>query len=174
MKFKNNFPQLQTHFMQKAIFLFFLFVSVFSFSQNENKQIGQKKQVELRAGLGLQKSFYTELGIAYHKANYSDVGFASNSFYSAVEYIPNGNIYGIKAGYELNILLLAAAIETKYQTDFEQNDFVITPKIGVGYFGDLLLYYGYNFSTNHHPFQNVGKHQISLVANIGRGFMRYR
>ena len=158
----------------KILTFTFILYSALGIAQNENKQIGQKKQLELRAGLGVQKSFYTELGIAYHKANYSDVGFASNSFYSSVEYSPSENIFELKAGYEINILLLAAALETKYQTDFEQNDFVITPKIGVGLFGDLMLYYGYNFSTNHHPFLNVGKHQISLVANIGRGFLRYR
>ncbi|UUV20485.1 hypothetical protein [Paenimyroides aestuarii] len=158
--------------MQKIPHLLIL-SSILCFSQNENKNFGQKKQWEFRAGLGVQKSLFTEAGIAYHKANYSDVGFYSQSFYSAVEYSFSGNIYAIKAGYEINTMMIATALETKYQTNFCQNDFVITPKIGVGLFGDMMLYYGYNISTNHNPFQNMGRHQFSLIANIGKGFLKY-
>lgn len=158
----------------KKILSLLILTSSLCFSQRDNNHFGQKKQFELRAGFGMQKSFHTELGIAYHKANYSDVGFASNSFYSAVEYSPSGNVFAIKAGYEVNAMLIAIALETKYQTNFKQNDFVITPKIGAGLFGDAMLYYGCNISTNDNPFQNLGKHQISLIANIGKGFLKYR
>lgn len=140
---------------------------------NPQQHFWSRKRIELRAGVGLQKSFYTELGLAYHKCNYSDVGFGSNTFYTAVEYTPGPNIYALKAGYELNVMLVAFALETKYQTNFTHKDFVVTPKIGIGLFGDMLLYYGYNISTNRRPFTNIGRHHVSLIGNIGKGFLKY-
>ena len=63
-------------------------------------------------------------------------------------------------------MLGAIAIETKYQTNFYENDFVITPKIGLGLSSFLFLTYAFNISTNNNPFPNVSKHQFSLIVNI--------
>ncbi|GAA3510287.1 hypothetical protein GCM10022393_24430 [Aquimarina addita] len=142
----------------------------------KNAQFGTEKQISVRAGVGLQDSFYTEFGLALHTCNYSDVGFFSNDFYTAIEWVPNQDIYGIKIGYEANtfIFLLNTGFEIKYQTDFDKNDIVITPKLGFGIFGDVNIFYGYNFSTRNNPFPQVANHQISIVFNFNKHFLQYR
>ena len=60
-------------------------------------------------------------------------------------------------------------IELKYQTDNDSDDFVITPKFGVG-LGAINLFYCYNISTNKYPFSSIGKHQISLVFNLNKKY----
>lgn len=173
--------------MNRILFtLMAVFAGFIGFGQDTLKDIpplnrgmfSSEKQVSLRVGGGLQKSFYTELGIALHKCNYSDVGFFSNDLYTSIEWTPNRqqNIYGLKVGYEANsfIFLLNAGLEFKYQTDFTESDFVITPKIGFGLFGDANLFYGYHISTNKNPFAElIGHHQISIVFNINRHFLQY-
>ena len=142
-----------------------------------NKQFGTEKQISIRVGGGLQKSFYTETGIAFHKCIYGDTGFFSNDFYTALEWTPNKNqnLYGLKFGYEANTFLLNVGLEVKYQTDFKKTDFVITPKVGLGLFGDVNIFYGYNISTNKNPFSDIiGNHQFSLIFNLNNHFLRYR
>ena len=146
--------------------------------RNEHSSVGPwvDEQVSFRVGLGFRKSFYTDLGVALHKCNKSDVGFYfSRDYYSALEWIPsrNQNIFGIKVGCQANLYLLNAGVEVKYQTDFEYNDVVITPKVGLGLYGDLNLFYGYNISTNKKPFSQIGSHQFSLVLNLNYHFLRY-
>lgn len=160
--------------MKKIYLTFFIANFCVSLFAQDYMPIGEKKQMEVRTGIGIQKSFFAELGISYHVCKYSDVGFGSTNFYTSVEYVPIGDVFAIKAGFEINVILLALSLETKYQTDFRNNDFVLTPKVGIGLFGDLIVYYGYNFSTNQRPFENIGKHQVSLVFNIGHRFLGYR
>lgn len=135
-----------------------------------------EKQLSVRVGLGLRNSFYADLGVALHACTFSDVGFFSRDVYTALEWIPSKNesVYGLKIGCHANAYLLNVGLEVKYQTDFLNRDFVITPKIGFGLYGDLNLFYGYNFSTNHRPFPEIGRHQFSLVLNINRHFLQYR
>ena len=144
-----------------------------------NQRFKSEKQISFRAGAGIQKSIYTEIGVALHKCNYSDVGFFSNDFYSAFEWIPNRKqpLYGIKFGYEANssMLLLNLGLELEYQTDFKENDLVITPKVGLGIFGDANMFYGYNISTQNNPFKEIiGYHQLSIVFNFNNHFLSYQ
>lgn len=143
--------------------------------QHPSSYFSTEKQISIRVGVGFRKSFYADLGLAIHKCNYSDVGYFSNDFYSALEWIPsrNQNVFGVKIGCQANAYLLNVGLELKYQTDFTHNDFVITPKIGLGLFGDVNLFYGYNISTNNKPFPQIGSHQFSLVLNLNRHFLRY-
>lgn len=171
-----------------ALFVIMLCVGCTVFSQEVkdtlvrlpyNKHFRSEKQISIRVGVGKQKSIYTELGLALHKCNYGDVGFFSNDFYSALEWVPNReqNIYGLKLGYEANsfLFLLNLGLELKYQTDFKENDLIITPKAGLGVFGDLNIFYGYNFSTNNDPFEEIiGHHQLSIVFNFNNHFLRYQ
>lgn len=134
-----------------------------------------KKQVSIRAGGGLQNSFYAELGLALHECNYGCTGFFSNAFYGSLEWIPSRNrdIYGVKIGYEINAYLLNLGLETKYQTDFKEKDVVLTPKIGLGLYGDLNIFYGYNISINNSPFrETIGQHQLSIIFNINDHFLQ--
>ncbi|WP_299608881.1 hypothetical protein [uncultured Aquimarina sp.] len=134
------------------------------------------KRFSIRAGAGFQDSFYSEIGIARHRCTYSDVGFFANDYYLSFAWnlSSNDDIFSLKTGYQINIIpLLALGLETKYQTNFSENDLVITPKIGLGIFGDIYLFYGYNVSTNNYPFLDIGKHQFSFVLNIHKNFLRY-
>ncbi len=136
------------------------------------------KQLSVRVGIGVQKSLTTALGFALHTCRYGDVGFFSNDYYGAFEWVPNSiqNLYGFKLGYEANtfIFLLNAGLELKYQTDFTEHDLIIMPKIGFGLFGDINLFYGYSISLNKYPFAaQVSRHQVALVFNFNNHFLRY-
>lgn len=182
-----NRNSVRSSMIKKSLFIVILCFGFTAFGQeNKNDSVqpiltnhlfGSEKQISIRVGFGLQKSFYTELGIALHKCNYGDVGFFSNDLYSALEWTPTPeqDIYGLKIGYEANISLLNLGIEVKYQTDFTNRDVVITPKIGLGIFGDVNVFYGYNISTNHNPFiERIKHHQFSIVFNFNKHFLRYR
>lgn len=132
-----------------------------------------KYRTSLRFGLAVQKSFSTELGISRHKYIYNDLGFASKTFYTSVEWVPafvksDQNVYAIKTGYEINARVISLGIEAKYQTNFMHEDIVLTPKIGFGVMGIVNLFYGVNISTMNSPFVNIGSNQFSLVCNLNR------
>lgn len=174
--------------MIKINFLLILICSCFAMSGQEipkdslseiyrYKQFTTEKQISIRVGAGFQKAFYSELGLALHTCTYGDTGFFSNDYYSAIEWTPNKehNIYGLKVGYEANAYLLNIGLEVKYQTDFIKKDVVITPKIGLGIFGDVNIFYGYNISANNNPFsQAIGIHQLGIIFNINNHFLSYQ
>lgn len=147
-----------------------------SFSQDSTYVFQNKtyfdhiKSNDIRFGLGINNLFYSEIGYAKHFSNIGDTGYFSRGYYVAVEWLPKktnfSDVYAIKVGYEVSAFLLHLGIETKYQTDFDRTDFVVTPKIGVGLFSYISLSYGYNISTNKSPFENISENQISLIFNI--------
>jgi len=123
----------------------------------------------LHTGIGFHSSLFTEVGIARHKFIHHSISYGSKDYYLSLEYTPSFNkedVYGLKIGYEIGWTILTCALEAKYQTNITNKDLVITPKVGFGVMGTVNLYYGYNFSTNNSPFQNIGHHQISLIINF--------
>lgn len=141
-----------------------------------NNNFREEKQISIRIGAGLQKSFYSEFGVALHTCTYGDTGYFSKAYYLALEWVPDkiDDIYSLKVGYETSALLVNLGLEMKYQTDFKTNDVVITPKIGFGIFGDLNISYGYNISTNSNPFSGIGNHQFSIIFNLNKHFLSYQ
>lgn len=143
-------------------------------SEREGYKNWTKWRTAGRLALGVQRSFYTELGVARHKYIFNDLGFASQTFYGGLEWTPttgSGNenhIFGIKTGYEINAGPLALGLEAKYQFDKDDSDFVITPKVGIGFFGVVNIFYGFNISTNDRPFSRVGKNQFSVSFNLNK------
>lgn len=168
--------------MKKIIFTFLMLTNLLAFSQDSlSNKPGYKKwtnyKTSFRFSLGVQKSFFSEVGLSRHKYLYNDLGYASKSYYTSVEWVPkfsktNDHVYGIKIGYELNARMLAMGLEAKYQTDFKANDIVLTPKIGFGIVGAVNLFYGYNISTNKSPFANIRHHQFSIVCNLNNQFLK--
>ena len=160
--------------MKNLIFIFFIGFFLNNYSQDTIRRFNSHFDVnttnDIRLGVGFQNSFSYEIGYAHHKTNSGDTGFFSKGYFTSVEYIPKtasyNSIVGLKTGYEIATLLGAVAIETKYQTNFDQTDFVITPKLGVGFGSFLFLTYGFNISTNNNPFPNVSRHQISFIVNF--------
>jgi hypothetical protein len=164
----------------KILSLFFIWIFQFSFGQardttkvaKEFRRHGLSQTTIsncLRAGIGIQKSFQSEIG--YSRLTYSSgcTGFFSKDYYGALEWIPKTPsykpVYALKAGFEATASGVSIALETKYQTNWDQKDIVITPKIGIG-IGFAYLFYGYNISTFGHPFPSVNNHQFSLVFNL--------
>ena len=133
-----------------------------------------KYHTSLRLGIGYQKTFYSELGLARHKFIYNDLGYASSTYYTSIEWIPTilpnkpKNMYGLKVGYEINARTLALGVEAKYQTDFVKNNIVFTPKVGFGLLGIINLFYGYNISVIPNSFQEISKNQFSIIVNLSR------
>lgn len=127
-----------------------------------------------RVGVGVQKSFYTELGIERSRFAISEGGGAFNTYYASLEWIPtvlpekSRNIYGAKIGGEIAANYLNYGLELKYQSDGKKQDLVVTPKAGLGFFGLVEVFYGYNFSFNKHPFEYAAQNQLSLIININR------
>ncbi len=171
--------------MKKKLIVILLFIGVTIWAQEtpkdsiaiyrNNYQFSSEKQISIRVGGGIQKSFYTELGLALHACNYGDTGFFSNAIYTAFEWTPNKEkeIYGLKIGYEVNFFLLNLGLEAKYLTDFKERDFVFTPKIGLGLYGDVNIFYGYTIVTNNNPFsEKIGRHQLSIILNLNKHFLR--
>lgn len=174
------------NYIKGFLFAILLFTSCLALAQDSLKlntnKLGYKKwtnyKTSLRFGLGVQKSFFTEVGLSRHKYLYNDLGFASKAYYTSAEWMPrfsnNDNVYGLKVGYELGARAVALGLEAKYQTDFNANDIVFTPKIGLGFMGVLNLYYGYNISTNSSPFSAVRHNQFSIVCNFNSQFFEHK
>ncbi|WP_445711038.1 hypothetical protein [Flavobacterium sp.] len=163
--------------MIRYIVIIALFLSINNcFSQDSTyvfhnrKHFDNIKTNDIRLGIGVNHTFYSEIGYAKHLSNIGDTGYFSRGYYVAVEWLPKSpnftDVYAIKVGYEVSAFLLHLGIETKYQTDFDKTDFVVTPKIGFGLFTYVSLSYGYTISTNKSPFENVSKNQFSLIFNI--------
>lgn len=162
--------------MIKFIFLLtFLFVCTISNGQTSDStqpyvpETWKKYHIGIRAGAGIQRSFYFEAGLSLQKYVYeARHGFMASAFYAAFERTAGTSgetpVYGVKAGAELVNNGAGGTIEIKYLANSKKEDVVITPKFGFG-LGFINIMYGYNFSTNKYPFPNIGKHQFSLVIN---------
>jgi hypothetical protein len=164
----------------KRLFLFMIFIVQFLFGQvqdttkiSEEFRRNRLSQTTikncLRVGVGIQKSFQSEMGYSRLTHTTGCTGFFSKDYYGALEWIPKtpscDAVYALKTGFEATASGISVALETKYQTNWDKKDIVITPKIGIG-IGLVYLFYGYNISTFGHPFPNVGNHQFSLVVNL--------
>ena len=126
-------------------------------------------QIGLRAGGGIQKSFFTEVGLSLQKYVYAERhGYMATTFYTSFEWTPSSSrgkpVYGFKAGAELVNNGATGGFEVKYLVNAENKDVMLTPKYGFG-LGFVTVFYGYNISTNKYPFHQIGKHQFSLVIN---------
>ncbi len=134
----------------------------------------KKMELAPRVAFGIQKRFCIEAGAVLQQYFYDPRhGFLANAFYTSVEWTPGkGNekaVIGVKAGAESVYNGGTMGIEVKYMTNEDENDFVITPKIGFG-IGLVTIFYGYNFSTNKYPFDRIRKHQFSLAINTNLFF----
>jgi hypothetical protein len=180
---------LNIHLFMKFYSVVFILClhTLISFSQDsssvqKNNIEGYKKwsrnQICGRLGMGIQKSGYNELGVSLLKYYFNDLGYAAKNTYIAFEWnygIPKHDerrVIGFKIGHEINLRSLALGIESKYLTDNEKSDFVITPKIGLGMMGLLNIFYGYNISLENNPFADIKQNQVSLVINLNRNILK--
>ncbi len=133
---------------------------------NETKKSSpwDSKQFEPRFGLGYQRSIMVEAGVGYHWSGGDIVRPLSTAVYSSLEFSSFSKpVYGVKIGAETIGGMGIGGIDLKYLTNSRHHDLVITPKAGLSIFGTINAFYGYNISTNNYPFENIGKHQFSLI-----------
>ncbi|MFI5130241.1 MAG: hypothetical protein ACHQFX_09635 [Chitinophagales bacterium] len=160
--------------MQRPVLLVFLIAAITANGQTDTTknyvpETWKKPGFGIRAGFGIQKHFYTELGVALQRYIYeARHGYMAYAYYTTFEWTPSSpgkeQVYGIKGGAEIVNNGGTGGIEVKYLFNSLSNDVVITPKFGFG-IGLLTLFYGYNFSTNKYPFPNIRQHQFSLAFN---------
>ncbi len=134
-----------------------------------NSLFSTKIHKNIRVGLGIQRNFQSEIGYSRMQFTNGCTGFFAKTYYSSIEYVPKtenyNNVLGLKIGLEYNLSILAVGLETKYLTDFNNENFVIAPKIGLG-FGIINAFYSYNIRFNKNPFPSLNNHQFSLVFNV--------
>jgi hypothetical protein len=173
--FHNFHSSNGTNMRQLIILLIFMATNVCAAAQIRDSTAGyvptswKKYHIGIRAAVGIQRTFYTELGLGWQRYTYeARHGFMVTGFYTAFEWTPSvrsaNSVHGIKAGLEMVNNGGAGIIEFNYLFNGESEDLVITPKIGFG-IGLVNIYYGYNLSTKKYPFPKIGKHQVSLVIN---------
>jgi hypothetical protein len=173
--------RLRLHFYTLLISLLALTIANGQSTDSTDTSIPEtwdKFHIAPRIGVGIQKSFFTEIGLSLQRYVYeARHGFMVSTLYAAFEWTPSipgqRPVYGIKAGAELVNNGGAGGIEIKYLTDSDSSDVVITPRFGFG-LGFANIFYGYNFSTNKYPFPKIGKHQFSLVINTNILFYHSR
>lgn len=158
----------------------FLVIAIFANGQASDTSIRQapatweKMQLAPRVAFGIQKAFYLEAGAVLQRYIYDPRhGFAATAIYSCAEWTPGKgsekSITGVKLGAETVYNGGTMGIEIKYLTNSDQDDFVITPKLGFG-LGLVTLFYGYNISTNKYPFDRIRKNQFSVAINTNLFF----
>ena len=162
--------------------LTFIFISICSLSFGQIKQTASisdsifirklsstKISHNVRAGIGVQGNFQTEIGYSRMKFTNGCTGFFAKTYYLSIEYVPktenHKNVIDLKIGIDYNLSILAIGLETKYLTDFENKNYALVPKIGFG-FGIINAFYGYNILVNKNLFPSLSKHQFSLILNI--------
>ena len=155
-----------------SLFLAIGAIAKTQFSDTANlKAPANWKKMELapRIAFGTQRAFYFEAGAALQKYIYEPRhGFVANAIYTCFEWTVGKagekSIVGAKIGAESVFNGSTGGIEIKYLTNGDDDDIVITPKLGFG-IGAATLFYGYNFSTNKYPYERIRKHQFSLAIN---------
>ena len=165
--------------MKNSIHIIIFFISQFASCQivdslkiapvfNQNRFGSTTISHNVRVGVGLHNYLQSEIGYSRMKFTTNCTGFFSKTYYSSLEFLPKTEnykpVYALKIGINYNLSILAVGLETKYQTNFNEKDFIIAPKIGLG-FGLINAFYGYNISLNER-LTNTNKHFFSLVANI--------
>jgi len=144
------------------------------YGQSDSTKSEINSYTTFRAGLGFEKTTYLELGLS--RITISDKGLNSGSlcFYTSAQLgIINGHInYGIKAGFETAWMIGMWAIEAKYITDNKNSKFYFTPKAGLSLLGAVNILYGYNVGIGNHNFVDIGKHQVSVTANLSKKLIR--
>jgi len=141
------------------------------------KTVIDNKSINLYASTGFQKSYFYEVGLGYshfqgnNRGNMVNYGIYS-TFEHTVRNRKNHQVNGVKTGVYFAALSGGYAVEAKYLWYPKQQDWIITPKIGIVIGGMILLNYGYNISLNDQTFQQIGSHQFSLSLNVSALFIK--
>ena len=122
--------------------------------------------VSLRAGIGIQRSFYYEIGFARNTFVASRHGGQGSSIYAAFASFPafherDHTVSGFRFGTEFYGTGGFIGVEVSPLWGGHRQDILIAPKIGFGV-PTTSLFYAYHFSTNEWAVARVGRHQIGL------------
>ena len=127
------------------------------------------KGFSLRAGVGIHRSFYYELGVAYTyfvASPHSGGGYNIYAAYTSFPAFrrPERTISGFRFGADFHGQFGFAGLEVIPLRGEGVRDVLIAPKYGVGV-PTTGFYYAYHFSTNNRALARVGRHQIGLQVS---------
>lgn len=124
--------------------------------------------VDLRTGF--QKRFFAGLGVSKTMFLGSPNGVYGYDFYTAVNVFPafkgsHETVFGFNAGAMMCGNIGAMGVELQYMKSKSAEDFLFTPKIGIGA-SMLYLIYGYSFSSNKFPIAGISQNSLMLKFNL--------
>ncbi|SHI29819.1 hypothetical protein SAMN02745146_0424 [Hymenobacter daecheongensis DSM 21074] len=129
----------------------------------------------LRVGGAFQPKAWLEVGLARHAVQWQALGIASSGPYVATDFrfTRDKVLLGPKVGYSFGAMALGGDISAAYYTDFSRGQLVITPALGIGAAGFINLLYGYNARFGGSRFAEVGRHRLSISANLNFRYQQH-
>lgn len=169
---------MPTNLRQILTTAFILCCSIASFAQSPRQRDSLPASMRLgikstsfclRTGLGIQGSFYYELGLAYNTFVASGHSGGGYNFYGAFTSFSafrrrEHTVSGLRMGAEFFGMGGFLGLEVSPLWGGGKQDVLITPKYGIGV-PTASLYYAYHFSTNRWAVGRVGRHQVGLQVS---------
>jgi hypothetical protein len=123
----------------------------------------------IAANTGVQKTFFAGIGIARTGFLGSSHGMYGSDIYTGVNFFRatkknNSFVTGLRLGADAFGSGFLFGAEIQYLTSKAANDFLFTPRFGIGFSG-LYFVYGYSISRNKYPFAGITQNSISLQLN---------
>jgi hypothetical protein len=127
-----------------------------------------KSRLVPKVGFGVQETGFGELGVQLHQIYVHPLSLASRGPYFTMDGVFQTDeiILGPKFGYEFTAGLLGLAADVTYYSDFDNHEWMTTPKAGLSLFGYVNLFYGYNISLSDYNFKAISKNRFSLTFNL--------
>jgi hypothetical protein len=124
----------------------------------------------ITGNLGIQKRFFAGAGIAKTWFVGSGHGVYGADVYAGLNVFPAfKNIHNPAMGYKLGADFFGGGFfmgaEVQYLKSKGQDDFLFTPRAGIG-ISALYIAYGYSISSNKFPIAGISQNSITLQLNF--------
>jgi hypothetical protein len=124
----------------------------------------------ITGSLGIQKRFFAGAGIAKTWFVGSGHGVYGADVYTGLNFFPAfKNIYNPVMGYKLGADFFGGGFfmgaEVQYLKSKGQDDFLFTPRAGIG-ISALYIAYGYSISSNKFPIAGISQNSVTLQLNF--------
>ncbi|HMT73565.1 MAG TPA: hypothetical protein PKA77_05840 [Chitinophagaceae bacterium] len=119
---------------------------------------------------GFQKRFFAGLGISKTMFIGAPHGMYGYDIYTALNIFPSFKtdhefVLGYNAGAVMCGNFGVLGVDFQYMKSKSADDFLVTPKIGIGA-SLLYLVYGYSFSSNKFPIAGISQNSLMLKLNL--------
>ena len=156
-----------------------LTISTNTFGQADETPASESSRYNsVRVGVGIEKSPFIEIG--FSRLALTDKGLNSGSFCyyisgqlnKILSGSPSEYAYGGKVGFETSWMIGMWAAEVRYMTTGTNAQWFFTPKAGLSLQGSASLLYGINLPGKSSKLPEIGRHQITLTANLSRRLIK--